>query len=258
MPLLEEAAGASPGPEAARDTLSLLDAFTLVRNGQSLSIPTGGQRLLALLALRGHFHRAVTAGLLWPDVAEEHAQGRLRTALWRLHRLWPGLVKTADHHIALDEDVEVDTARFVAHALRVVDGAAPLSGDRHCLGALAAQELLPGWYDDWVVFERERLRQLRMHALERLSDQLVDRRAFGLALEAALEAVRMEPLRESAHCAVLAVHLAEGNVVEARRHYAALRRLLSDELDVEPSPAVRALVGAGARTPFVPARRVPL
>jgi DNA-binding SARP family transcriptional activator len=48
--------------------------------------------------------------------------------------------------------------------------------------------------------------------------------------------VRTEPLRESAHRAVVSVHLAEHNVVEAVRHYRAFRKLLGEELGMEPSP----------------------
>lgn len=225
-------------------TLTLLDGFGLARAGQPLSVQTGGQRLLALLALAGTQDRAVAAGMLWPEVSESRAHGCLRTALWRLQRLWPGLIAVADHRITLNTAVLVDITLFVDRAVRAIREPVR-SAHELCLEDLTAGELLPGWYDDWVIFERERLRQLRMHALERLSEQLMDSGRCALALEAALEAVRMEPLRESAHAAVISVHLAEHNTVEARRHFQAVTRLLRAELHVEPSERLRALVGSG-------------
>src|SRR5689334_17710093 len=74
-----------------------------------------------------------------------------------------------------------------------------------------------------------------MHALEALARELGDRCRYAAGLEAALEAVRMEPLRESSHRAVVALHLAEGNVVEATRHFDPFRHTLHIDLGVEPS-----------------------
>jgi DNA-binding SARP family transcriptional activator len=220
----------------------MLGGFRLLRDGEPVSLPNHGQRLIALLGLTGPYSRTATAGTLWPDVSEQQAQGSLRTALWRLKRLWPELVIAAEHRLALSSLVEVDTAKFVSAAMRTVEGSPAQQREQPGLGNLAAGELLPGWYDDWVVFERERLRQLQMHALERLSEQFAAERRFALALEAALKAVRMEPLRESAHASVIAVHLAESNIIEARRHYEHVRRLLWAELQIDPSPHLRAMV----------------
>jgi hypothetical protein len=57
-------------------------------------------------------------------------------------------------------------------------------------------ELLPGWYDDWVMFERERLRQLQLHALETMAHRLAKEHRYADAVDVALAAVRLEPLRE--------------------------------------------------------------
>lgn len=58
---------------------------------------------------------------------------------------------------------------------------------------------MPDWCDDWLVVERERLRELRIRALERVCEQLTAIGSFGQAIEAGMAAVRAEPLRESAH-----------------------------------------------------------
>jgi DNA-binding SARP family transcriptional activator len=65
---------------------------------------------------------------------------------------------------------------------------------------------------------------------------------FGEAIDAGLAAVHGEPLRESAHYILIKAHLAAGNRCEAARQYERCRRLLLDELGLEPAPALRRLL----------------
>ncbi len=104
--------------------------------------------------------------------------------------------------------------------------------------AVLAAELLPDWDDDWVVAAAESWRQLRLHALEALVGHLTASRRYGEATAAAVAAVAVEPLRESAHRALIGVHLAEGNRSEALRQYHRLRRPLA----AEPTAALRQLI----------------
>jgi DNA-binding SARP family transcriptional activator len=101
-----------------------------------------------------------------------------------------------------------------------------------------AQELLPEWDDDWVVEERFQLNQLRLHALETFAKRLIDEGRYGRALEAALTAMRDQPLRESAHRLVIRIHLLEGNQVEALLAYRRFRDLLRREVGVKPSERI--------------------
>jgi DNA-binding SARP family transcriptional activator len=103
-------------------------------------------------------------------------------------------------------------------------------------------ELLPGWYDDWVLLERERLRHLRMQALEAVAARLASLGRHCEALQAAHAVVRAEPMRESAHRTVVSVHLSEGNVAEAVRAYEFFRTMLEDELGVPPTEQMTRLV----------------
>jgi len=115
---------------------------------------------------------------------------------------------------------------------------------------LLTQDVLPDWYDDWALVERERFRQIRLHALERLCQRLASEGVHGEAIAAGLHAVQAEPLRESAHRALIQAHLAEGNLVEALRQYSRCHRMLGEELGVEPSPSLQALVaGLGPTSP---------
>ena len=135
--------------------------------------------------------------------------------------------------IAVDIHAFADSARSILHgSLPATQGAVlRIPGD-----------LLPGWRDDWVIFERERLRQLRLHALDAFASQLAATGRYADALEFAIESARLEPLRESAHRTIIAIHLAEDNVAEALRHYEFFRTLLGTELGITPSPQLTGML----------------
>ncbi|MFW6204979.1 MAG: AfsR/SARP family transcriptional regulator [Actinomycetota bacterium] len=170
----------------------------------------------------------------------------------RLRRHAPGLILHDRDNLQLADGVAVDVVEFQGLARQVLSGDARAAAAASAYQAtLSGAELLPGWYDDWVIAERERVHQLRLHALEALARQLVERGAYAQALEAALTAVGMDPLRESAQRALLEVHLAEGNTAEAVRQYDRFRSILRDELDVAPTRHMTALIAratAGARS----------
>jgi DNA-binding SARP family transcriptional activator len=136
--------------------------------------------------------------------------------------------------------VEVDVHDAAARAKRLVHRTG--SSDPRDLVRLTSCDVLPDWYDEWVVVQRERFHQLRLHALEALSEQCARDRRFGQAADAGLAAVASDPLRESAHRAVIAAHLAEGNAADAARQYGLYRALVTDRLGIEPSPRIRQLV----------------
>ena len=215
--------------------VALLRSFELRHRSEPVHLPPAAQRLVALLAIqRCALRRVFVAGTLWTEYSETAANASLRTALWRLRQLPCVLVDVTPAHLSLAGRVEVDLYRAAAIAHRLADGAEDLpDGDLQAI--VRAGELLPDWYDDWVVIERERFRQARLHALEALCHALARRGSYESAIDAGLAAVAGEPLRESAHRAVILVHLAEGNRGEALRQYEFCRRLLKEQLGLEPS-----------------------
>jgi DNA-binding SARP family transcriptional activator len=228
---------------AGHTRLNLLDGFRLEHGGAFLTPSFNGQRLLALLSMHSAMTRPTIAGMLWPEATEVHAQGNLRTTLWRLKRPGIRLIDTHCDSLILAPKVQVDVHEFTYVARRLVDDAVP-EGDNLDTSVIASGDLLPGWYDDWVLIERERLRQLRLHALEALANSLSSRGRFGSAINIAFEVIRLEPLRESGHRTVIAAHLAEDNVGEAVRHFRSFRRLLNTELGVEPSHELARIISA--------------
>ncbi|MFE6160568.1 BTAD domain-containing putative transcriptional regulator [Streptomyces sp. NPDC056486] len=243
MAVTERQAVRDEAPPALR--LRLLGGFHLSRGeddgGGQVDVSVSGQQLLALLGLRGPATRSVLAGTLWPDVTEERARACLRTAIWRLNTASSAVADPRPGVLALSGRVRLDVQDFTVTARRILTASAEGTGAA-CASLMGMGELLPGWYQDWVVFERERLHQLRLHALEALSARLVVREQYAPALEAALECTRIDPLRESAHRAVVTVHLAENNLAEAMRHFKAFRGLLRTELGIEPSEQFRTMV----------------
>jgi DNA-binding SARP family transcriptional activator len=246
LSLFTSSRGHRGDPAVARVTL--LDGFSLRSRGRRWEgsagdMPRGAQRLVARLCLSGRPARAAIAGQLWPDVPEDHALGSLRSTLWRLHKVAPGLIDVSGGALSLAAGVRVDVRELSDWAERVRDPHAGVE-DVTVPPTVLRGDLLPGWYDDWVLLERERVRQLRLHALEALAARLVAVGRLADALEAAYEAVRAEPLRESAHRTVVRVHLAEGNLVEALRAHDRFREMLWDELGVHPSELMTRLLRA--------------
>lgn len=233
-------------PGADRIRVLLLDGFRLTTGGREVPLPTGSKRLSALLALHtGELTRAAIAGTLWPESAERQAQASLRAALFRIRRCGPQLVEAAPACICLARTATVDFRESVTLAYRLLDADATRSSVERVGDAIPAlsSELLPGWYDDWVIRHAEMWRQLRLHALERLANHLVTEHRYAEAAAAASAAVAADPLRESGRAALITVHRAEGNHSEAWREFDLYRALLRGELGIEPTPRLRRLAG---------------
>jgi DNA-binding SARP family transcriptional activator len=242
--------------------LTLIGGFALWRGSQELGIATSGQRLIALLALRdrpvGRLH---VAGTLWPDYSTDRSLADLRTSLWRVNQYGDQVIAATPSCLGLNGDIEVDVCNLAAFADRLTEArtaSEAIDLDSVSLADLIG-DLLPDWYDDWVQDERERLRQIRLHALESLARRLSGSGRHADAIQAAFAAIRLEPLRETAHRTLIEMHLAEGNWSEACRQFQRCRRLLREELGVEPSDSMRLLLETRAqlaRLPRFPVRAV--
>jgi DNA-binding SARP family transcriptional activator len=210
---------------------------------QRADVPEGCKRLLVFVALhRGRVERRYVAGALWPVGNDERAAGNLRSAVWRLNKAGIRLLSSDKHCLSLHQDVLVDVHLVSSWAARLLAGTAADSELSIIPTGVDALDLLPGWYDDWVLIERERVRQRLLHALEAQSRQLTRQGRWAEAVEAAMMAVSAEPLRESAQRALIEAHIAEGNMVEGRRSFEAYRDMLDRELAAEPDPTLAELL----------------
>ncbi len=223
--------------------LELLGAFELSYAGCRIPLPSGAQRLLALLAVHtAGVYRGAAAERLWPDCSPSRASANLRTALCHGRRAGSlTMVECVDRRLRLAPLVDVDLHRVQCLAQDVA-GDGPPPADAEGLTDRLGEELLPSWPDEWVVPERERWDQVRLHTREGLAQRLQREGEYLAALQTALTAAQIDPIRETAQRILIEILLAEGNRACAVKRYQEYRRLLRSELAVEPSPLMRRLV----------------
>lgn len=219
-------------------TIRLFGDPHVLQDGVPRAVPEGCKRVLAFVALKGgRVDRRHAAGSLWPDGSEGRASGNLRSALWRLRGAGIDVLEADKVSVFLAARSTTDVDDMCCWADRLASGKASEADLAVPAWNSPVIELLPGWYDDWVIFERERVRQRMLHALEVLSLRLRTAGRYGEAIEAAMDAIAIEPLRESAWRVLTEAHLSEGNVVEAQRAFTNYRDLARQELGVDPSAA---------------------
>lgn len=233
--------------------LRVIGGFALTDRGAPVTLPHAAQRLIAYVALHeAPLARLHIAGTLWPSTTDEHAMANLRSTLWRTKRSIDPILEVGGDTLTFGRGVTVDLRLRRALARRIISGVDP---EAEPLGpeSLLRDDLLPDWYDDWVMTEREGYRQLRLHALESLANRLISTGAYARAIEAALAALACDPLRETPHSLLIRAHLAEGNRSEAVRQFRAYARLMSEELGLPPAIWMRNLIDVA--TDDVPALR---
>lgn len=238
---ISEAASPST-PRSGPFSLRLLEEFQLTGRGDvALPLAATAERVVAFLALHEHpVRRCMVAGSLWSQSSEAHSSGSLRSALWRVSRTARGAIETAGSLLKLAPSVGVDVRDLVTMARVLKDGQLPANP-----GSVIARlemELLPDWHDDWITVYREHWRQIRLHALETLAGMLRQTGDCSTATEAGLAAVRADPLRETAHRTLIETYLAEGNRPEALRQYHTYTAIMHDELGLQPSSWLAALI----------------
>jgi len=222
--------------------LRLLGAFGLTFQGRPVNVSMASQRLLALLALRDQpLQRAHVSGILWPDYREDRAAANLRSALNRLPLGSGVLVATRGRQIILSRQVAVDLHEIYGQVRRVFDQSDEVLELLLVRDQLTV-DLLPDWYDEWAVAEQEHYGEIRLRALEKLSEGLLAAGRTAAAVETSLAAVAADPLRETTQRLLISSYLAEGNRAKALCHFRKFRSQLRHELDLEPSPALTSLI----------------
>lgn len=207
------------------------------------------QALLAYLLLHRETPdpRQHLAFLLWPATTESQAHSNLRTLLHRLRRALP----EADHFLHVeaqtvqwraDASFKLDVADF-ERAAALAERAGDQAERRTALQAAVEVyrgDLLPGCYDDWLLPERERLRQKFLEVLERLTFLLEQDHDYPAAINGAQRLLRQDPLHEATYRQLMRLYALSGDRASALRVYQTYVTVLERELGVAPSPATRA------------------
>ncbi len=237
-----------------------------------IKMTRGDKRLLAYLLLnRGRAHpRVKLYGVLWGDRDEESARGSLSSALWRLRRTLkdkgapggPDVVKTRSEEVGFNTKCNhwQDVASFEEQVHRVTakqieamdaDDAAQL---KNALDIYTG-ELLEGFYEDWVLRERERLHGLRLRGMEHMMRYKRHARAFDKAEIWGKEVLSQDPLREDVHRELMRLYAESGRRGAAARQYAICCGIMEEYLGSPPSEETETLYIeiAGRRSPDRPA-----
>jgi predicted ATPase/DNA-binding SARP family transcriptional activator len=228
----------------------LFGALNLHRGEETLTLPASAaaRSLLAFLLFhRQQLHpRSVLAGIFWPEMGESRARRALSQALWHLRTSLPEIIQADQQTIGITSEAQlwIDVENFQAlvrphlvNPLGIISaGDQPLEASEHLYQAveLYRGDLLEGIYDDWVLLERERLRDWYLRALEALVGLEKSAGRYNRALEFALTLTRADPLQEPLHREVMRLYFALDRPNEAIKQFDLCRQILSEELGIEP------------------------
>lgn len=230
-------------------SLRVLGPFQILKNPNNSAISVSSKKARALLLLlatepdRG-LTRSRIIGLLWPDRDEALARQSLRQVLSDLRRdLGPtasSLITTTDDVIALGNDVETDlhhldsepsTTEHLENAVQSYHGE---------FGHGLEQGV--GEFDDWLVFERERYRNLAIQCFTKLIDRLTASQQLQKAHGYSLGLYTLDPFREESHRKLIELEAKTAGRASAITRYETIKRNLEQELSVTPEPETEALI----------------
>jgi predicted ATPase/DNA-binding SARP family transcriptional activator len=224
--------------------VSVLGRFELSCDGKSIALTSRpAQSLFAYLVLHaGTAHRREKlAGMLWPDSMEETARDNLRHALWRVRK---ALQSASAVHFLKANDLSImfnvsEECWLDAAELEKLDESA--SPDE--LVAVLSEyrgELLPGFYDEWVVLEREHIYSVFEHHMARLLSLLEKEKRWLDLLEWAERWIKLGQKPEPAYRALMSAHAAKGDMSKVAATYERCVKSLK-EFGIEPSEQTKAL-----------------
>ena len=224
-------------------SIQLLGDFVVRTADGPVDLGRGAQRLLALLALRRHPQpRTAVAHALWPEASASRGVIRLAQAIRQLpEQLRGGVLVDADGRIGLDPMWTIDLDDALDAARRIHAGGPPVDLDL----IVFRLDLLPGWFDRWLVDVQERYRRLRLSVLTRLARHHLAGGDAHTVVGIARELVEEDPLREDYQHLLVAGLARAGDPVEALEQYHRFRARLRLEWGAAPSGE---LVAAVSRT----------
>lgn len=228
--------------------IKLLGRFSVTRDGCLLDFPSRpSQLLLAYLLLNaGVPHpREALGDILWPDSSAANARANLRHALWQLRAALDD-ADDAQASTIVHNPHEIAFNRQSAYCLDVeeLERERPVWTTTAFMEAAAAYggELLPGFYEPWIVLERERLAAVFYRRMSRLIERLMAERRWEEVLVWAERWIGLDGAPEPAYQALMQAYAALGDVGQAVIVYRRCREALREQLGITPSPETRLLV----------------
>jgi DNA-binding SARP family transcriptional activator len=231
--------------------LELLGDFRLIAGSNLVTISAKkAQALLAYLAVRPAqlVSRDKIAALLWGSFGPEQARQSLRQMLSTLRRELkviagddPLLVEENDFQALDAQTVSCDVVEFEAGVASGTEESLKQAIDRYKGDFLEGFELDEDRYDQWILGERDRLHRMSLRAHSQLLDLLTRREAVDEAIAIAQHSLRVDPLQEPVHRALMKLYAQSGDPVNALQQYDILARSLKRELGVNPDTETQKL-----------------
>ena len=238
---------------AATLTIDMLGSPAISMDGTPVRgfVSSKAAALVYYLAATGRTHtREALAGLLWADVTQAQASKNLRDVLSNLRKLLEPYLEITRQAVGLTADAAalVDSRRFeagVEAARRQPAGAAQALRE---VAALYQGDFLEGFaiadapeFEEWVTIQREQLRRLFMDVLQGLADDAASRNSYAEAVDYATRILALDPTREATHRQKMLLLALSGQRRLALAQYETCRRVLNDELGLDPDEETEAL-----------------
>lgn len=203
-----------------------------------------------LLLNRGRPHtRERLAAVLWPEAEAGQAKQYLRQTLWQLQSALdqavesPGCLLTVDAEwisIDVSEKVWLDVAQFEAaySEAQAVNGGLPDGEQARMLeraAALYRGDLLENWYQEWCLFERERLQNMYLAILDKLVAYYEDSQDYQAGIDCAMKLLHVDIAHERTYRRLMRLYYLAGDRTSALRQFQRCKRVLAQELGIAPS-----------------------
>ncbi len=210
--------------------------------------------LLAYLAyhLGNPISRELLLGQFWESAEWEQARNSLRVALASLRKqlelaeVSPNTILSADRYsVCLNKiAVTTDVAEFIEAMEEAQSGESVTESLPAYLRAIQLYqgELLPGWYEEWVVPERSRLLEMYITALQTLVQHYSTEKQYEQAVTYSARIIQVDSLRESAYRNLMRLYAVTGRPANALYTYQQLEEVLREALNVAPSVGTRDLM----------------
>jgi len=225
--------------------IRLLGQFDIRLDGKRVTIPSrAGQSVLAYLLLTaGTPHRREKlAGMFWPDTTDETARKNLRQELWRIRKALSAQQREGGDYLLADE-FTLAFNREAEYWLDVFQMERPDLDLQSLIGNLSLYqgELLPGFYDEWITLERERIQAVFDARMEQLLEQLITAERWIAVQEWGERWLTLSHEREPAYRALMLASSVRGEIAKVASLYQRCTDELMEQLGVEPSAETRAL-----------------
>lgn len=238
--------------------LQLLGGCQIIYKGVPLTslTLTKARALLAYLAVTNRPHpRAHLVDLLWTELPESDARRNLRVVLTKLRQAIGDQIETSQTQVALRQGAprQVDVLTFLKTAERISEyQSLPLPATfvdtLTAAFTLYQNDFLDGielahapGFEEWMLLERERLRQLAFQIGERLAAHYDATAAYEAGINICHRLLTLEPWQEAVHRRLITLLVKNGQQTTALQQYEQCRRILAEELALEPEPATQAL-----------------